>query len=893
MENHIPAGLNSISSDAPERPLLMHSSLDFPVVGIGASAGGMQALQRFFEHMPNDNGMAFVVILHLSPSHESNVDSVLQRTTRMPVLQVTQPQPIEKNHIYVISPKQQLTMNDGYLSVSELERHFGHPIAIDLFFRTLAEVPRERAIAIVLSGTGSDGAVGLARLKQEGGVTFAQRPDDAEYDGMPSAAIGTGMVDFVLPVVEMPQKLIDISRNARLIELPAVQDDADAAIIPPSVRVTHSEEAEKALHDILMLLRSHTGHDFRHYKRATVLRRIERRLQVRGVTTLPAYRALLESDEKESAALLGDMLIGVTNFFRDREAFGALEREVIPQLFLDKPSDEQVRTWVAACSTGEEAYSLGMQLMDQASLLSAPPSVQVFATDIDDHAIAIARLGLYPGSIVTDVPPTRLRQYFTKEEDRYRIRKNLRDRILFASHNLLRDPPFSRLDLISCRNLLIYLNRDIQAQVLEMFHFSLNPGGFLFLGSSESAEVVNHYFAPFDKKNRIYRARILSRSARYTPLLPLGSPPKTALSGLVASAQSKRKFSFGEVHQRALMQHAPPSVIVNQESNIVHMSDRAGRFLHHAGGELSRNLVSLVYPELRLELRTALFQALQSGKSVEARQVQMKRDERAFYVNMVVRPFHDDEAAADFVLVQFDEVEQTMSEQSSGAGQDRVLVQLEQEMQRTKEQLQETIERSEVSTEELRASNEELQAINEELRSATEELETSKEELQSVNEELITVNYELKLKIDETGKVNDDLNNLIASTDIATIFVDSAIRIKRYTPRATDIFNIIPSDIGRSLLDITHRLDYEQLAADADATFHTLRSVEREVRSSDGHYYIARILPYRTTEDRIDGAVLTFFDISARRQAEQKLLEADEERLRHVRTAGNAKEGGG
>jgi two-component system CheB/CheR fusion protein len=893
MENHIPAGLNSISSDAPERPLLMHSSLDFPVVGIGASAGGMQALQRFFEHMPNDNGMAFVVILHLSPSHESNVDSVLQRTTRMPVLQVTQPQPIEKNHIYVISPKQQLTMNDGYLSVSELERHFGHPIAIDLFFRTLAEVHRERAIAIVLSGTGSDGAVGLARLKQEGGVTFAQRPDDAEYDGMPSAAIGTGMVDFVLPVVEMPQKLIDISRNARLIELPAVQDDADAAIIPPSVRVTHSEEAEKALHDILMLLRSHTGHDFRHYKRATVLRRIERRLQVRGVTTLPAYRALLESDEKESAALLGDMLIGVTNFFRDREAFDALEREVIPQLFLDKPSDEQVRTWVAACSTGEEAYSLGMQLMDQAGLLSAPPSVQVFATDIDDHAIAIARLGLYPGSIVTDVPPTRLRQYFTKEEDRYRIRKNLRDRILFASHNLLRDPPFSRLDLISCRNLLIYLNRDIQAQVLEMFHFSLNPGGFLFLGSSESAEVVNHYFAPFDKKNRIYRARILSRSARYTPLLPLGSPPKTALSGLVASAQSKRKFSFGEVHQRALMQHAPPSVIVNQESNIVHMSDRAGRFLHHAGGELSRNLVSLVYPELRLELRTALFQALQSGKSVEARQVQMKRDERAFYVNMVVRPFHDDEAGADFVLVQFDEVEQTMSEQSSGAGQDRVLVQLEQEMQRTKEQLQETIERSEVSTEELRASNEELQAINEELRSATEELETSKEELQSVNEELITVNYELKLKIDETGKVNDDLNNLIASTDIATIFVDSAIRIKRYTPRATDIFNIIPSDIGRSLLDITHRLDYEQLAADADATFHTLRSVEREVRSTDGHYYIARILPYRTTEDRIDGAVLTFFDISARRQAEQKLLEADEERLRHVHTAGNAKEGGG
>jgi two-component system, chemotaxis family, CheB/CheR fusion protein len=894
MENHNPVDLDSISEDTQHHPALTHSSLDFPVVGIGASAGGMQALQRFFEHMPNDNGMAFVVILHLSPSHESNVDSVLQRITRMPVLQVTQPQPIEKNHIYVISPKQQLTMNDGYLSVSERERHFGHPIAIDLFFRTLAEVHRERAIAIVLSGTGSDGAAGLTRLKQEGGVTLAQRPDDAEYDGMPSAAIGTGMVDFVLPVVEMPQKLIDISRNARLIELPAARDDADAVIAPPSVRVTHSEEAEKALHDILQLLRSHTGHDFRHYKRATVLRRIERRLQVRGVTTLPAYRALLESDEKESAALLDDMLIGVTNFFRDREAFDALERDVIPQLFLDKPSNEQLRVWVAACSTGEEAYSLGMQLMEQAGLLPTPPSIQVFATDIDDNAIALARSGLYPGSIITDVPPSRLRQFFTKEESRYRIRKTLRDRILFASHNLLRDPPFSRLDLISCRNLLIYLNRDIQAQVLEMFHFSLNPGGFLFLGSSESAEVANNYFAPFDKKNRIYRARILSRSARYTPLLPLGSMAKPVASSMVPTPQAKQKFSFGEVHQRALMQHAGPSVIVNQESNIVHISDRAGRFLHHAGGELSRNLVSLVYPELRLELRTALFQALQSGKSVEARQVQMTRDGRTFYVNMVVRPFHDDEAAADFMLVQFDEVEQTMGEQSSGDGQDRVLAQLEQEIQRTKEQLQETIERSEISTEELRASNEELQAINEELRSATEELETSKEELQSVNEELITVNYELKLKIDETGKVNDDLNNLIASTDIATVFVDSATRIKRYTPRAADIFNIIPSDIGRSLLDITHRLDYDQLAADADATFRTLRPVEREVRSGDGHYYIARILPYRTTEDRIDGAVLTFFDISARRQAEQKLLEADEERLRHARAdgaGGNADEG--
>jgi two-component system CheB/CheR fusion protein len=770
-------------------------------------------------------------------------------------------------------------MNDGYLNVTDLERPRGQHVAIDLFFRALAEVHKERAIGIILSGTGSDGAVGVTRLKEQGGVTIAQNPSDAEHDGMPLAAIGTGIIDFVLPVVEIPQKVIDLSGNARIIQLPPYDDGETSmtSLVSPS----SADDGEKALQDVIMILRTRTGHDFRHYKRATVLRRIERRLQVRGIPNLPSYRNMLEADTQESVALLKDMLIGVTNFFRDREAFEALEREVIPQLFQNKQSDEHVRAWVAACSTGEEAYSLTMQLSDQAGLITRSPGIQVFATDIDDNAITIARNGVYPGSIVTDVPTTRLRQFFTKDENRYRIRKMIRDKILFASHNLLRDPPFSKLDLITCRNLLIYLNRDVQAQLLEMFHFSLNPGGFLFLGSSESADAVANYFTPFDKKNRIYRAKALSRSARYTPSPPSGRTLHVTLpdNGRVSD---KRKFSFAEVHQRVLAQHAPPSVIVNHESNIVHISDRAGRFLRHVGGEPSRNVVSLVLPELRLELRTALFQALQSKKSVEARRVQLKRESRNYYVNMTVRPFHDGEAAADFALILFDEIEETMREEESataGDKKDMVLTQLEEELQRTKEQLQETIEQSEVSTEELRASNEELQAINEELRSATEELETSKEELQSVNEELITVNYELKVKVEETSKVNDDLNNLIASTDIATVFVDSAMCIKRYTTRATDIFSIIPSDIGRSLLDITHRLDYDQLADDAAATFDTLRLVEREVHSADGQFYIARMLPYRTTEDRIDGAVLTFFDITGRRQAEEK-LRAGEERMR-------------
>lgn len=863
----------------------IRTSLDFPVVGIGASAGGLQALQHFFEHMPENIGMAFVVILHLSPKHQSSAAEILQRVTKIPVVTVNNPTIIEKNRVYIIPPGKQLSISDGYLRVSALDRPLGQHVAIDFFFRSLAEAHRERAIGIVLSGTGADGTIGLSRLKEQGGITIAQEPTDAEHDGMPRAAIATGIVDFVLPVADMPQKLQDLWNNARVIQLPPV-DDPDAPSVKP-VPPEFEKDAEEALQDILTILRTQTGHDFRHYKRATVLRRIERRMQVRGVSTLPDYRAVLKADQNEGSALLKDMLIGVTNFFRDREPFEAMERDVIPQLFTDKKPGDQVRVWVAACSTGEEAYSIAMLLGDQESRMEKPPEVQVFATDIDDEAIAIARRGSYPHSIDSDIPAPKLREYFVKDASCYRIKKAIRDNVLFASHNLLRDPPFSKLDLITCRNLLIYLNREMQSQVLEMFHFALNPGGFLFLGSSESAEAASHLFAPVDKKNRIYRAKALSRSMRYAPAMPFAGAVRAANQGVLAPTPTTRKFSFAEVHQRVLAQYAPPSVIVNQESNIVHMSDRAGRFLRHIGGEPSRNLVSLVYPELRLELRTALFQAMQSGKSVEARRVQLKRDDRNFYVNMTARPFHDDEAGADFVLVLFDEVEEAIEHDlqappgPQGDKRNTVLTQLEEELQRTKEQLQETMEHSETSNEELKASNEELQAINEELRSATEELETSKEELQSVNEELVTVNYELKVKVEETSKVNDDLNNLIASTDIATVFVDRGMRIKRFTPRATDIFNIIPSDIDRSLLDITHRLDYEKLADDVAEAFDSLRQVEREVCSTDGRIYIARLLPYRTTEDRIDGAILTFFDITARRHAEEK-LSAGEERMRLV-----------
>ncbi len=881
----------------PKNSNLARSNLKFPVVGIGASAGGLKALLTLFEHMPRDCGMAFVVIMHLSPKHESNADKILQNVTKMSVLQVNQPVPIERNHIYVIPPAMDLQMNDGYLRLVKPERERGAQVAIDLFFRTLADVHHSHAVGVVLSGSGSDGSVGLSRIKEQGGVTLAQTPEDAEYDSMPRSAIETGMVDIVLPVAEMPQRLVELRRNQEVllerkepIASPGETEQAgeEQGELEYTQAHAQSKPNELALREILAALRTRTGHDFRHYKQATVLRRIERRMQVNSLRDMPSYAGFLQSHPEETPALLADMLIGVTNFFRDREAFEALERDIIPSLFEQKldTDDKSLRVWSAACSTGEESYSLAMLLADQAELCGARGDILplVFATDIDDRALETARAGVYPEAIVTDVPPARLRQYFIKEQNHYRMQKELRERILFARHNILRDPPFSRLDLISCRNLMIYLDRDIQVEVLRMFHFALNPGGYLFLGSSETADACSQLFTPVDKKNRIYRAKEVGSSLRRAPAGPyqgftLSAPSRPPFS---EPSRRNRKFSFAEVHQRALEQYAPPSVIVNHDAEIVHMSDRAGNFLRYVGGEPSLSLTTLVHPQLRLELRTALYQATHTGKSVEARRVRLERDGRSYYVNMVIRPFRDNEAGSEYMLVIFDEVEACMdpSTLEHPETKDSVLTQLEAELQQTKEQLQITMEHSETSTEELRASNEELQAINEELRSATEELETSKEELQSINEELTTVNFELKAKVDETSKINDDLQNLISSTDIATLFVDRKMRIKWFTPRTQDIFNVIGNDAGRSLSDITHNLDYPLLHKDAAKAFEELHLVEREVQDRDGNrWYLARFLPYRTLDDRIQGAVLTFIDITDRRRAEER-LEAGEAHMR-------------
>jgi two-component system CheB/CheR fusion protein len=854
------------------------SSLKFPIVGIGASAGGLDALLRLFENMPATNGMAFVVVLHLSPKHESNIASLLQQNTRMPVRQVNEPVVIEENHIYVIPPSQSLLMRDGKLFVEPMVRPRGRAIAIDLFFRTLADTHGMRSVGIILSGTGSDGAVGIARIKELGGITIAQDPKEAEYDGMPYSAIETRSIDFVLPITEMPQRLIEVADNRIHIKLPSasaldidVQDEGES----------EKKSAEDALIAIMDLLRSRSGHDFSHYKKATVLRRIERRMQVSRTASLKEYFQFLMEHADETPSLLQDMLISVTNFFRDRESFETLEREYMPAIFSEAEKGTPIRVWSAGCATGEEAYSLGMLLAEQRTLLNSSVDIQVFATDIDDRAISIARRGLYPESIVTDVAPNKLRQFFIREDGHYRIKKMLREKVLFAPHNILRDPPFSRVHLISCRNLLIYLNREVQEKVFEMFHFSLVPGGYLYLGSSESAEVASKYFTPVDKKNRIYRAIVMTRSGHYVPSIPYRRHGAAEIRNYI-EVEPRPIVRYADMHQQLIEQYAPPSVLINRAGEVVHVSKTAGKYLRYPAGEPSHDLVALIIPELRLELRTALFQVQQSGSDAETRPVSVERDGERSNIALTMRVIANESLQNQFILILFNESATNIQIDHQGeSGTSFIAKQLENELFVTKGQLQTTIEQYETSAEELKASNEELQAINEELRSTTEELETSKEELQSINEELITVNHELKIKVDETGKSNDDLQNFISATEIATIFVDRSMRIKRYTPRSADIFKLIPTDIGRPLLDISHRLDYPVLEEDAARVFESLRPCEREVKSDAGNRYIARLIPYRTNEDQISGLVLTFIDITSLHLAQSKLA-AEELRMRVV-----------
>ncbi|OWW20084.1 hypothetical protein AYR66_11860 [Noviherbaspirillum denitrificans] len=691
---------------------------------------------------------------------------------------------------------------------------------------------------------------------------------------MPQSAVDSGMADFVLTAAQIPGKLIELGGITQAIRQEALHGHA-----PPEVPFDMGPDPQQTLDDVLALLHARTGHDFRQYRRPTLLRRLERRLQVRALRNLPGYRDLLQQDASESEALLKDLLIGVTQFFRDREAFAALAQTVLPQILHGKGPGDTVRVWAAACSTGEEAYSLAMLLKDQTDAMTRPPQVQVFASDIDAHAIRTARAGLYPASIAQDVPQERLQRYFTMENGGYKVRKALRDHVLFAEHNLLHDPAFSGLNLITCRNFLIYLNREMHRHVLGTFHFALHPGGYLMLGIAETAEDASHLFAPVNTAQRLYQAKPVSRAASLSSAIPVRQVQRAAPAEhdeVPATARRSRLFSFAEIHLHKAAEQAPPSILVNGNSEIVHISERASHFLHHVGGEPTRDLAALVAPELRLELRTALFQSQKSGLRVSTGPVRYEQGGEHRAVEMTVLPFQDEHAEGLLMLVIFSEVADLPAVTAPVDGSDQSLQeQLDEELRQTRRKLQETMDQAEQSSAALRTTIEELQTAIAELRSANEELESGNEELRSANEELRTVNTELKRRLESLSKDHDDLNNLIASSDVATLFLDREMRIVRYTPRIAELFNLIPADVGRPLQHLAGRLDNARLAEESFRVFETLQPQEQEVRSNDGRDYIVRVHPYRTTEDRIAGAVMSFFDITSRRTVEKALQESE------------------
>jgi two-component system, chemotaxis family, CheB/CheR fusion protein len=842
---------------------------EITVVGIGASAGGLKALRAFFEALPSKTGMAYVVITHLHPEHESHLAELLQRSTAMPVQQVNGLVPAEKDHVYVIPPDRRLVMQDSHIDTAEFKEPRGQRSPIDYFFRSLAR-GHPNSVGIILSGGGTDGAVGVKAIKQEGGLLMVQHPDEAEYESMPNAAIATGLADLVLPVMELAEKLVEFTRFR-----PPLPSDADDL----------SEEQLEFIRRIIAHVHARTGHDFSQYKRSTLLRRIQRRMQIYGASTLEIYLDTLRQTPSEATALFNDILIGVTSFFRDREAWDKLAKQVIPQILKSQESAESVRTWTIGCSTGEEAYGIAMLLFEAFDRLEIHPQIQVFASDLDENAIRYAREGLYPTAIEADVSPDRLARFFTQEGDHYRVRREVRDAVLFTHHSVLRDAPFSRLDLITCRNLLIYLERDIQNTVFDIFHYSLKPGGYLFLGSSESIETAHELFETVDKTHRIYRTKPWNRDHPHIPALPLSIGTHTHAEPY-SQPYAPRLHSTVELtrlsdeHAKAVESHAPPSVLINEKYSILHVSETAGRYLVQPIGPITTDLLRLVRPELQLELRTALLRAFERDQAILTPPIPVQFNGHPQRVILSIQPrFHAkgkgtklEKQALIFFLE--DEQEEPPAAQARDETSRTALVrQLENEVRRLREQLQASIEEYESSGEELKASNEELQSINEEYRSATEELETSKEELQSINEELQTVNNELKNKLDEISRSHSDLQNLMSATEIATLFLDGELRIRHYTPGMRDLFNIMPADRGRPIKHLRHTLQYSQFLEDAEEVLRTLVPIEREVQGEEGGWFLLRTRPYRTTDDRIEGLIFTFVEITRLKRAEEQLVE--------------------
>ena len=834
----------------------------FHIVGIGASAGGLEALEQFFTNMPENDGMAFVIIQHLDPDHKGIMHELLQRVTRMHVSVATNGVKIKPNCVYVIPPNTSMSVLNGALHLFEPKENRGLRLPVDFFFRSLAGDRHEDSIGIILSGMGSDGSLGLKAIKEKGGMVLVQDPASAKFNSMPRSAMEAVIADIVAPVNELPSRLIALTRHTQ--------------------QAKSGKELEKdtsSLEKIVILLRTQTGNDFSEYKKNTLYRRIERRMGIHQINKIASYVRYLQENPSESDILFKELMIGVTNFFRDIVVWEQMKEKVIPSLLDRFPNGQLLRAWVPGCSTGEEAYSLAIvfkEALGKAKQIKNI-SLQIFATDLDNAAIEIARKGIYPANIVNDVSPNRLSRFFTQVDDQYRINAEIREMLVFASQNVIKDPPFTKLTFLSCRNLLIYLDAGLQQKLLTLFHYSLNPGGVLLLGSAETHGAENDLFTAIDSKLRIYQH---TGSSKTEELFDFPSSFSRSKTGLIENQlPAKAPDNLQKLTDQLLLQQfSPASVLVTDKGDILYITGSTGKYLEPAAGKANMNLFAMARDGLRNELTIAFRKALKSYEKIVLHGIELETDGKINVADVTIQRIEKPSSLNGKIILIFSDVPQVkvkpLKRKKGGSPDSTLVVELESELQHLKEELQSASEEMQTSQEELQSTNEEMQSTNEELQSANEELTTSQEEMQSLNEELHIINTELQSKIDEHARVSNDMNNLLNSTDIATLFLDKNLKIRWFTVSATKIFKLIQSDIGRLFTDQFTYLNYPEMFEDAREVLRTLVFKEKPVSTHDGRWFTIRIMPYRISGDKIDGLVITFIDITKSKHLEKALLES-------------------
>src|ERR1035441_4233487 len=838
----------------PETPA-SRANVSFPIVGIGASAGGLEALGQFLGHVPAGSGMAFVIVQHLDPTHKGVMPELLQRATSMKVIQVKDRTKVRPDCVYVIPPNKDMSILHGVLYLLEPVAPRGLRLPIHYFLRSLAQDQEGRSIGVILSGMGSDGTLGLRAIKEKAGVVLVQEPATAKFDSMPRSAVDAGLADIVAPVDELPVKIMAYLQHTPLIAR------TEAAL---------EDKTQSALEKVVVLLRTQTGNDFSLYKRNTLYRRIERRMGIHQIDKMPAYVRYLQENSQELNLLFKELLIGVTNFFRDPAAWELLREEVIPALLARRSSGQTLRAWVPACSTGEEAYSLAIVLKEAVEEIKpkANFTIQVFATDLDHDAIDKARHGVFPANITADVSKERLKRFFAKEERGYRVRKEIREMVIFAPQNVIMDPPFTKLDILTCRNLLIYLNSEVQKKLMPLFHYSLSPGGILFLGSAETIGDATDLFALLSGKARLFR-----RTESTLPTEPVDFPSSYSAgppAGPEARPEPKPPVSLQSLADQLLLQrYAPPAVLTNDKGDICYVSGHTGKYLEAAAGKANWNFFAMAREGLRYELAGAFKEALRQKASVALHGLKVGTNGGEQCVDVTVQRLDEPGPLQGLVMIVFTDVAAPEAAKAAGRppkphARSVRLAELEQELLAVRGETRATHEEMQNSQEELRSTNEELQSTNEELM-------TSKEEMQSLNEELQTVNTELQAKEEEHSRTSNDMKNLLNSTDIATLFLDNGLNVRRFTPQATKIIKLIPADVGRPITDLASELRYPELAEDARAVLRTLASAEKPIGARDNRWFTVRIMPYRTLDDRIDGVVITFADITVAKTLEAKL----------------------